>query len=193
MKIVQPAARHIPCAYWIPGDEELHYTRAFLDDGEPGSGRILLNTLLDLQLPGHVIFGVRKYGGLKIGADRFLCYWMAAYSALGHDPEIYESKQRSSHEQRKKKRDQQSYKQPMGPRDSSQDSSHHEADNQTTAPKVPYQRQQRYGYNRSYNPEGAEVPRTNTDQSQTSANTTARPGALPMLGEVHAPNSIHHI
>ena len=90
MKIIQPAARHIPCAYWLPGQQQKHYNQSFVDDGEPGSGRVLLNVLLDKELEGYVVFGVRKYGGVKIGTDRFTCYAMAAYSALGLDPDSYQ-------------------------------------------------------------------------------------------------------
>ena len=90
MKIIQPAARHIPCAYWLPGEQQKYLNQSFVDDGEPGSGRVLLDILKDKNMEGYVVFGVRKYGGTKIGADRFTCYAMATYSALGFDPDSYQ-------------------------------------------------------------------------------------------------------
>ena len=86
VKILEPAARHIPCAYWLPG-AETYYTQSFTDDGEPGSGRVLLETLMKYGSQGSVIFGARKYGGIKLGTDRFDLYAKSAIQALGGDPE----------------------------------------------------------------------------------------------------------
>ena len=83
LKLTMPEARHIVCAYIIPG--QLHICKDFQDDGEPGSGRVLLQLMEQLDLKNKVIFVVRKYGGIKIGAARFLCYKQAASSAL-EDP-----------------------------------------------------------------------------------------------------------
>ena len=80
LKLTRPTARHIVCAYVIPGP--VHTSCDFHDDGEPGSGRILLQYLLDNNIKDKVIFVVRKYGGVKIGSSRFSCYKQAVDSAF---------------------------------------------------------------------------------------------------------------
>ena len=89
MKINHPYARHIPCAYWLKGEAEIHYNQDYIDDGEPGSGKVLMQVLTNLGESGQVIFAVRKYGGTKLGTERFTCYEKSVASALGADPEIY--------------------------------------------------------------------------------------------------------
>ena len=86
MKIIEPTARHIPCAYWLPGEDK-HYTQASHDDGEAGAGRILLQNLLQYGRQGTVVFAVRRYGGVKIGTDRFDLYSKSVIQALGGDPD----------------------------------------------------------------------------------------------------------
>ena len=83
LKLTRPTARHIVCAYVIPGP--VHTSCDFHDDGEPGSGRILLQFLEERNLRDKVIFVVRKYGGVKIGSSRFACYRQAATSALNEE------------------------------------------------------------------------------------------------------------
>ena len=82
MRLIQPEARHIVCAYWIDYPEKC-YAMDFCDDGEPASGRLLLDVLTSNGLKGKAIFVARKYGGTRMGADRFICYSQAAKSALG--------------------------------------------------------------------------------------------------------------
>ena len=62
LKLVQPEARHIACAYWIHGPT--HTSRDFHDDGEPGSGRVLLDVLEKNELKETAVFVVRLYGGV---------------------------------------------------------------------------------------------------------------------------------
>ena len=81
LKLIEPGARHIPCAYWLQGEQQ-HYTRSFHNDGEPGAGRVLLDFLLENELKSRVVFVARRYGGLKMGSDRFDCYHSAAKSAV---------------------------------------------------------------------------------------------------------------
>ena len=83
MKMIQPEARHIVCAYWI-NDPTLKpcYAQDYHDDGEPGAGRVLLNLLKENLLSGHVLFVARKYGGIRMGTERFSCYIKAAKIAL---------------------------------------------------------------------------------------------------------------
>ena len=86
IKLIKPDARHIVCAYWVTDQETpVQYIKDFHDDGEPGAGRVLLEILEDRNLEGTAIFVARKYGGIKMGADRFTMYGYAAKSVLGID------------------------------------------------------------------------------------------------------------
>ena len=83
-KLTRPDAKHIVCAYYLPG---VAFQNAdFHDDGEPGSGRILLDLLTRNNLEGWVIFVARKYGGIKLGADRFKMYIRSACDVLSLNP-----------------------------------------------------------------------------------------------------------
>ena len=77
MKLIQPNARHIPCAYIIPG-EQTQFSQDFHDDGEHGAGRVLLDMMQRNTLQNRVIFVARRYGGVRMGASRFECYAEAA-------------------------------------------------------------------------------------------------------------------
>ena len=81
MKLIQPGARHIVCAYYIDHPDE-YYSQDFQDDGEPGAGRVLLKILTQNNLKNHVIFVARKYGGIRMGPERFQCYAESAKAAL---------------------------------------------------------------------------------------------------------------
>ena len=70
----------------IDSDQDF-YARDFHDDGEPGAGRILLDLLERHNIRQKVIFIARKYGGVKMGTDRFLCYLNAAKSCLNINEE----------------------------------------------------------------------------------------------------------
>ena len=82
LKLVQPEARHIVCAYAI-NSEIPYYAKDYHDDGEPGAGRKLAEILEGNSLTdGYAVFVVRKYGGIRLGADRFDYYSNAARIAL---------------------------------------------------------------------------------------------------------------
>ena len=81
MKTIQPGARHIAVAYWVSHQDEF-YALDYHDDDEPGIGRILMNLLRANNIRNKVIFVARRYGGQKIGPERFQCYLDAAISAL---------------------------------------------------------------------------------------------------------------
>ena len=84
VKMMQPAARHIVCAYFLPGPEK-HYNLDYCDDGEYGAGRHLMEYLSQNNLCNRVVFVSRKYGGVRMGADRFVCYRAAAELAIEAD------------------------------------------------------------------------------------------------------------
>ena len=81
MKMIQPGARHIVCAYNIDHQEEF-YAQDYHDDNEPGAGRVLLSVLMQNNMKNHVIFVARKYGGIRMGAERFQCYSEVCKAAL---------------------------------------------------------------------------------------------------------------
>ena len=74
-------ARHICCAYRLPGPEVAR-NQDYIDDGEWGGGRSLLEYLCDLNIFNRAIFVVRKYKGEHIGTVRFDRMKQAAGSAI---------------------------------------------------------------------------------------------------------------
>ena len=83
IRLLQPTARHVVCAYWINSEGKPFYNQDFCNDDEPAAGRSLLNMLLQNQMENRVVFVARKFGGVKMGANRFECYQQAAKLALG--------------------------------------------------------------------------------------------------------------
>ena len=87
IKLLKPDARHVVCAYFLNDNTLLpHEMMDYQDDGEPGAGRAILNILETKQCAGTAVFVARNYGGIRMGADRFLLYAQAAKSALGINP-----------------------------------------------------------------------------------------------------------
>ena len=84
MRLLEPTARHIACAYWIDGNPV--YSQDYCDDGEPGAGRTLLTLLHDQKMKNRVIFVARHYGGVRMGSSRFDCYKEAGKMALSALP-----------------------------------------------------------------------------------------------------------
>ena len=70
MKLCNPKARHIICAYYLDGPE-YHFTRGSCDDGEHGAGEMLLKFMLEYDLNYRVIFITRHYSGKNIGLDHY--------------------------------------------------------------------------------------------------------------------------
>ena len=88
LRMIQPTARHIVCAYWVK-DAEICYQKDYHDDGEPGAGRQLLQLLKENLCEDTVVFVARKYGGIRMGPNRFSCYVNAACNALNiNAPEV---------------------------------------------------------------------------------------------------------
>ena len=81
LKMCQPGARHIVCAYRINHPEKQH-SDDYQDDGEPGAGRSILKLMEDNNISNQVVFVARRYGGIRMGADRFQCYVQSAKAAL---------------------------------------------------------------------------------------------------------------
>ena len=80
IRLIQPSARHVVCGYFIKGDK--FYSQDFADDGEPAAGRAVLDILTRNNMQNRVVFVTRKFGGIKMGPNRFECYRQAAKAAL---------------------------------------------------------------------------------------------------------------
>ena len=94
LKIIQPGARHVVCAYWVDNKDPC-YSMDYHDDGEAGAGRILLDLLVSSGLKGYAVFVARKYGGVRMGVERFTCYLQTAKQALDiQDQDLQSSNRR---------------------------------------------------------------------------------------------------
>ena len=83
MRLCNPKARHIICAYWLENEEaEVHHRKGYCDDGEHGAGAKLLDYMCEQNLAARAIFVTRRYSGVKIGVDRFKYIIKAANSCL---------------------------------------------------------------------------------------------------------------
>ena len=85
LKLIHGSARHIICSYNLP---QLPWNESFgsCDDGEPRAGRILQKWMLENKLSSCAFFGVRYYGGEKIGTERFTNYLEVTKEALNKQP-----------------------------------------------------------------------------------------------------------
>ena len=78
-------ARHIVCAYHLPGEIEPLYSD-YVDDEEWGAGRRILKMMTDADLWYRAIYVVRYYGGENLGAARFDTYQQAAEAVVNKHP-----------------------------------------------------------------------------------------------------------
>ena len=85
VKLMQPTARHVVYAYYLPG-EYLQYQLGSCDDEEPGAAKAILSILEKNNMKNRVVFISRKYGGIRLGSDRFECYKQAAKTVLMANP-----------------------------------------------------------------------------------------------------------
>ena len=81
VKLIQPKARHIVCAYRI-NNADLWDSQNYHDDGEPGAGRQILQVLKENVIENTAVFIARRYGGIRMGTSRFTCYINAAKHVL---------------------------------------------------------------------------------------------------------------
>ena len=81
LRLVHPGAKHIICAFYLPG-QELHYNQDSHDDGDHGVSKHILQIMLQNGLVNRVIFVTRHSNGVKMGSNRFGTYLKAAASAV---------------------------------------------------------------------------------------------------------------
>ena len=73
VRLLQPGARHIVCAYALKGGNKFE-NEDYCDDQETGVGRMLLKTMTDNKIAQRVVLVVRYIGPEKLGSIRFSCY-----------------------------------------------------------------------------------------------------------------------
>lgn len=78
---LEPEATHVMCAYRLPGMDFINL-QSFVDDGEHGSGRALLDLLIERKEFGRAVFVARYYEGVHLGALRFKLITQLADTAL---------------------------------------------------------------------------------------------------------------
>lgn len=81
IRLAEPEATHIMCAFQLPGDD-FSQSQGFFDDGEHGGGRVLMQALLKLDVYNQVVFVTRHYGGKHLGPTRFQMIERCANQAL---------------------------------------------------------------------------------------------------------------
>lgn len=80
IRLLNPEATHVMCAYKLPGVDFTKIQGA-VDDGEHAGGRVILKMLLKEQSVNQAVFVVRYYGGKHLGQRRFSLIEKVAVSA----------------------------------------------------------------------------------------------------------------
>lgn len=81
VKLLNPEATHVMCAYKLSGSNFVD-RQSMVDDGEYGGGRAILNLLNKSGAIDRAVFVVRYYGGIQLGTQRFKSIEKVAESAL---------------------------------------------------------------------------------------------------------------
>ena len=87
MRVQHTKARHVICAFRLPGQNFVKF-QDYHDDQEWGAGRHVLNAMKYSSMEFRVIFVTRTYEGKYVGISRFEAYLRAARSAVAHSPHI---------------------------------------------------------------------------------------------------------
>ena len=85
VRLQHAQARHVVCAYYLPGAEK-HYCQDFEDDEEHGAGRTLLASMVENELDSKAVFVIRVCGREKLGNERFKGYLEAVQSLINSNP-----------------------------------------------------------------------------------------------------------
>ena len=81
MKLKYPQAKHIVCAFKIPGEEQ-YYCSDYCDDGDHAVGRKILELMNKNEVNCRVIFVARYTDGTKMGPRHYAAYLEAAKNAI---------------------------------------------------------------------------------------------------------------
>ena len=85
VKAINNDARHIMCAFRLPG-KDFHYLQDYHNDSEHAGGKIILDGLIHSKMFNQAIFIVRKYEGSHIGNQRFDLITEVATSVITINP-----------------------------------------------------------------------------------------------------------
>ena len=85
LRLKHPRAKHIVCAYTIPGMPRFKHEE-YCNDGEIGAGKMLMNLIKINQLTNIAIFVVRTQNGGNIGSVRFEMMKQAVSNVMAHKP-----------------------------------------------------------------------------------------------------------
>ena len=85
LRLAHPRAKHIICAYSIPGIPR-YDCEDYCDDGEHGAGHYMPKTLQVSNVTNLAVFIVQYQHGQKIGSVRFQLMWNALQSAVQMHP-----------------------------------------------------------------------------------------------------------
>ena len=85
VKFLNLNARHIVCAYRLPGPNIIEL-QDYVDDDEHEAGKMLLDYMMKAQINNRAIFVVRHYDGVHIGPKRFEYIMEAAKHAINEKP-----------------------------------------------------------------------------------------------------------
>ena len=86
VRLLNARARHVVCAYYLPGEHEKHYNRDYADDGEHGAGRAMLNAMVKACMTNKAFFVVRMCGQEKLGGSRLTSYVQAIKNHIQQHP-----------------------------------------------------------------------------------------------------------
>ena len=115
LKLVHAAARHIVCAYHLPGpDSQKHLNSDSCDDQENGVGARLLQEITENNIFNKAIFVVRYCGKEKLAENRHSAYIDAVRQLLEQKPynEILQKKQTLQKKEVRQQHIKYKYKQP---------------------------------------------------------------------------------
>ena len=84
IRLNHPSARHIVCAWSIPG-RKIYEANDYCDDEEHGIGKHILDLLIDNNITCRAVFVVQKFGR-KLNNERIAAYVEAAQSVVKQYP-----------------------------------------------------------------------------------------------------------
>ena len=85
IRLANARARHIVCAYNIPGSLSFLFQDC-CDDEDYGMGKVILDGILRSDIKCKAIFVVRHCGKVKLGAERGEAYYNAAQQVMKEHP-----------------------------------------------------------------------------------------------------------
>ena len=82
LRLLHARARHIVCAYYLPGAK--HHYQDYEDDGEIGAGRVILSFMQRNNLMNRVFF-VTRFCGAKLGRRKVQFVHKCSGKSDGHE------------------------------------------------------------------------------------------------------------